>query len=60
MAGFFEQNSNFSLFYQNLIKTIFFKISKRKRKIKKCLNQQKMVRDIDFRAPGGCESLCPL
>jgi hypothetical protein len=29
MVGFFEQNFNFSLFYQNLIKTIFFKNSKR-------------------------------
>jgi hypothetical protein len=29
MAGFFEQNFNFSLFYQNFTKTIFFKYSKR-------------------------------
>jgi hypothetical protein len=52
MAGFFEQNFNFSLFYQNLIKTIFFRNSKRLG-----LNQRKMARDIDFRAPGGRESL---
>jgi hypothetical protein len=53
--GLFEQNLNFSLFYQNLIKTIFFKNSKRW--VRKGLNQQKMARDIDFRAPGGRESL---
>jgi hypothetical protein len=29
MAGCFEQNLNFSLFYQNLIKIIFYKNSKR-------------------------------
>jgi hypothetical protein len=29
MAGFFEQNFNFSLFHQNLSKLIFFKNSKR-------------------------------
>jgi hypothetical protein len=29
MAGFFEQNLRFALFYQNLIKIIFFKNSKR-------------------------------
>jgi hypothetical protein len=28
MAQFFEENFNFSLFYYNLIKKIFFKISK--------------------------------
>jgi hypothetical protein len=33
----FEQNLNFSLFYQNLIKTFFFK----KYLVKKGLNQQK-------------------
>jgi hypothetical protein len=55
MAGFFEQNFNFSLFYQKFIKTKF-KNSK-KNLVRKGLNQQKMVRDIDFRAPGGRESL---
>jgi hypothetical protein len=43
------------LFHQNLIKTIFSKIQKDL--IKKDLNQQKMARDIDFRALGGRESL---
>jgi hypothetical protein len=56
MAGFFEQNFNFSLFHQNLSKFFFFKNSK-KNLDRKGLNQQKMLRDIDFRAPGGCESL---
>jgi hypothetical protein len=39
-----------------LIKTIFFQKIK-KNLVKKGLNQQKMARDIDFRAPGGRESL---
>jgi hypothetical protein len=56
MAGFFEQNFNFSLFYHKLIKTMFFKNSK-KNLVGKSLNQQKIARDIDFRAPGGRESL---
>jgi hypothetical protein len=56
MAGFFEQNLNFSLFYQNLMKTIFSKNSKRTWLRKVSANKQ-MVRDIDFRAPGGLESL---
>jgi hypothetical protein len=39
---------NFSLFHQNLIKPIL---------VRKGWNQQKMARDIDFRALGGRESL---
>jgi hypothetical protein len=53
MAGFSEQNFNFSLSHQNLIKTIFSNIFL----VRKGLNQQKMARDIDFRAPDGRESL---
>jgi hypothetical protein len=56
MAGFFEQNLNFSLFHPNLIKTIFFQKFK-KNLVRNGLNQQKMARKIDFRAPGGLESL---
>jgi hypothetical protein len=48
MSGFFEQNIRFSLFYQNLIKIIFFQNSKNK--FESTINGHK-------RAPGGHESL---
>jgi hypothetical protein len=41
---FFEQKSNFSLFYQNFIKFIFFK----KNLVEESLNLQKMAGGIDF------------
>jgi hypothetical protein len=46
----FRAKLHFLLFYQNLIKTIFFKNSKR-------TWLKKMARDIDFRTRGGRESL---
>jgi hypothetical protein len=46
--NFLRKNDlNFSLFHQNLIKTIFLQQFK-KNLVKKGLNQQKMARDIDF------------
>jgi hypothetical protein len=52
MAGFFEQNFRFLLFYQNFSKMIFFKNSKMTW-LRKVLTNK----DVDFQAPGGRESL---
>jgi hypothetical protein len=55
MAGFFLENHQVSLFYQNLIKMIFFKNSEELDLER--IKPTKKASDIDFRAPGGREFL---
>ena len=57
MTRFFEQNFNFSLFYQNLIKIIFFKNSKRIwfKKVETNIKWPEMLRFEQLVAMNPCE-----